>query len=121
VLKDVLMKRFLVFAVMIALFSAPAFAGKNSQTVSIPMAMQAGTTALTPGDYNVTWAGSGAAVQVTFARKNKAVVTVPAKLVEESNKNEGLDFNSQGGVEILQAIRLKSMTLLLESSPSSKK
>ena len=115
------MKRLLVFAVMIALFSAPAIAGKNSQTVSIPMAMQAGTTALTPGDYNVTWARSGAAVQVTFARKNKAVVTVPAKLVEESNKNEGLDFNSQGGVEILQAIRLKNMTLLLESSASSEK
>lgn len=115
------MKRFFVFAMMLALLSAPTFAAKNSQTVHVPMAMKAGSTELTPGDYNVTWAGSGSTVQVTFTQNKKVVATLPARLVEQNNKNEGLETASQNGAEVLQSIRMRNMTLLLESSPSYEK
>ena len=115
------MKRFFVFATMLTLLSAPAFAGKNSQTVTVPEAMKAGSAQLTPGDYNVTWEGSGANVQVTLTRNKKVVVTLPAKLVEEANKNEGLVTDSQGGVDVLHAIFMRNMTLIFESSSSPEK
>jgi hypothetical protein len=115
------MKRFLIVVTMLGLLSAPAFAGKNSQTVNVPMALKAGSAELAPGDYNVTWTGSGSDVQVTFTRNKKAIVTLPAKIVDKSNKNEGLDTSTQGGVEVLQAIRMSNMTLILESSSPSEK
>jgi hypothetical protein len=114
------MKRFFGFAMMLTLLVAPAFAGKNSQTVNFPTAMKVGSADVTPGDYNVTWTGSGTEVQVTLIRNRKVIVTLPAKLVEQNNKNEGLDMNTQGGVQTLQAIRLRNMSLILESTtPSS--
>jgi len=115
------MKRFFAFAMMLALFSAPAFAGKNSQTVNVPEAIKAGSAQLTPGDYNVTWEGSGANVQVTLTRNKKVVVTLPAKLVEETNKNEGLGTDNQGGVDVLHAIYMRNMTLLFDSSTVAQK
>jgi len=39
---------------------------------------------------------------------------VPAKLVEQPNRNEGLETDSQGGVELLHAILMKNMSLVLE-------
>jgi hypothetical protein len=114
------MKRFFGFAMMLTLLVAPAFAAKNSQTVNLPSAMKVGSTDVTPGDYNVTWTGSGPEVQVTLTRNRKVIVTLPAKLVEQTNKNEGLDVDTQGGVQTLQAIRLRNMSLILESTtPSS--
>ncbi|MGD0443969.1 MAG: hypothetical protein ABSA39_08535 [Edaphobacter sp.] len=113
------MKRIFVSVVMVALFSAPAFAAKNSQTVDVPSTLRAGSTMLVPGNYNVTWTGSGPDVQVTFAQGKKVVVILPAKLIEQSNRNEELDTDSQNGVEVLQAIRTRTMTLMFSNPPSS--
>ena len=115
------MKRFFVIAMMLTLMSAPAFAGKNSQNVNIPAALKAGSTDLPAGDYNVTWTGAGSEVQVTFTstKTRKAVATLPAKLVEESNKNEGLETDSQSGSDVLQRIRMKNSTLQFGDSAAS--
>jgi hypothetical protein len=113
------MKRLFGFAMMLALLAAPVFAAKNSQTVNLPTAMKVGSADVTPGDYDVTWTGSGPEVQVTLTRNRKVVVTLPAKLVEQVNKNQGLDMDNQGGVQTLQAIRLRNMSLILEGTPSS--
>ena len=110
------MKRFFVVAVMLALLSAPAFAGKNSQTVTVTTAVKAGSAMLSPGEYDLTWTGSGPETQVTFLQRKKVLVTLPAKLIEENNKNEEFDIDTQGGVEVLKAIRMRSMTLIFSSS-----
>jgi hypothetical protein len=120
-LEDTPMKRTLVFAIMLTLLSARAFAGRNSQTVNIPEPMKAGTTQLAAGDYNVTWTGTGSNIQVTFMQNRKVFATVPAQLVVESNKNQELETKVQGTVETLESIRMRNMTLVLESpSPSEK-
>lgn len=113
------MKRFLVFTVLLTLFSFPAFAAKNSETVTVTTKLKAGSTTLAPGDYDVTWTGSGPDTQVTFAQRKKVVVTLPAKLIEQNNKNQELDIESQSGVDVLKAIRMRTMTLILNDSSSS--
>lgn len=115
------MKRFVAFAMMLTIFSAPVFASGNSQTVNVPESMKAGSTQLAPGDYNVTWTGTGSNVQVTFAQNHKVFATVPAKLVEETNKYEGLQTNNKGGVATLESIHLRKVSLILEDSSSSEK
>jgi len=115
------MKRFFVIAVMLTLLSAPAFAGKNSQTVTVTSKVKVGSTTLAPGDYDLTWTGAGSDTQVTFSQRKKVLVTLPAKLTEENNKNEEMDIDSQSGVDVLKAIRTRSMTLLFKDSSSSDK
>ena len=113
------MKRFFGFALLFAAVSIPAVAAKNSQTVNVPVAMNAGSTKLAPGDYNVTWTGSGSDVQVTFAQSKKVVVTLPATLAEQKNRNKGLETHTQSGGEVLDTIRMDNITLKFAPAASS--
>ena len=117
------MKRSVGFAMMLTLLSAPAFAGKNSETVDIHEPVKAGSAQLAAGNYDVTWTGTGPNIQVTFTsmQNHKILATVPARLVVESNKYEGLNTNTQGSVENLESIHMKNMTLVFAVPPSSEK
>ena len=112
------MKRFFGIAMLVALFSAPAFAA-NSQTVNIPATVNVGSTQLPAGDYKVSWTGSGPNVQVTFAQNKKTFATVQANAVEQKNDRKGVTTNSQGGVSVLQSIQLSSVSLVLQGATSS--
>jgi len=117
------MKRSVSFAMMLTLLSAPAFAGKNSETVNIPEPMKAGSAQLAAGDYGVTWTGTAPNIQVTFTsmQNHKILATVPAQLVVESNKYQGLNTDTQGSVETLESIHMRNMTLVFAAPPSSEK
>ncbi len=104
---------------MLAALSLPALAAKNSETVSVPSPVKAGSAQLTPGDYDVTWTGTGPDVQVTFTRNKKVITTFPAKLVQGANNNVGLETDSKSGTEVLNAIRMHNMTLVVGAAPSS--
>jgi hypothetical protein len=113
------MKRFFGFALMLALISAPAFAGNNkSQNLTIPEAVQVGSTQVPAGDYKLTWTGEGSGVQVTLAQRNKTVVTFSAKAVA-GNNSPGINTETKSGVNQLQSIQLSKLSLVLESATSS--
>jgi hypothetical protein len=118
-LEDIVMKRFFGFVMLLTAISIPAVAAKNSQTVNVPVAVNAGSTKLAPGDYNVTWTGSGSNVQVTFAQSKKVVVTLPATMSEQKNRNVGLETHTQSGSEVLDSIRLDNLTLKFQGTTSS--
>jgi hypothetical protein len=52
----------------------------NARSVEIFDVVQIGTAELKPGKYKVEWQGSGPAVEVSFVRNWKTVVTVPGTL-----------------------------------------
>jgi hypothetical protein len=112
------MKRFLGSVVLLALSSSLAYA-KNSQTVNIGETITVGAAQLAPGDYKVSWTGTGPEVQVTLSRYGKAVVTVPAKVVEQRNVTPSVSTHSQGGVTLLESIGLSDMSLVIESAPTT--
>jgi hypothetical protein len=59
-------------------FGGNAYAARdNARSVEILDAVQIGTTELKPGNYKVEWQGTGPAVEVSFRRNGKTVVTVP--------------------------------------------
>ena len=112
------MKRFIGIAMILALFSAPAFAA-NSQTVNIPGTVKVGSTQLPAGDYKVTWTGSGSNVQVTLTQNKKTAATVKANAVAQKNDHNGVITNTQGGVAVLQSIQLSSVSLVIDGATSS--
>jgi hypothetical protein len=58
-------------------FGGSAYAARdNARSVEIYYAVQIGTTELKPGNYKVEWQGTGPAVEVSFRRNGKTVVTV---------------------------------------------
>lgn len=113
------MKRAFGYALLLASLSVPAFAAKNSESVTINSAVKVGTTELPAGDYKVSWTGAGSAVQVTFAQKGKAPVTVPAKAVEEKNRHVATITNEVGGAHVLQSLQLDHVTLTMTDNSAS--
>jgi hypothetical protein len=109
------MKRYFSYAVLLVLLSVPAFAGSNSQSISIPSAVTVGSVQLPAGDYKVNWTGAGPDVQVTLTRNGKSVVTTSAKVVAERNTYIGVGTQAQGSVNVLQTIQLSNVSLVLEA------
>jgi hypothetical protein len=117
--EELQMKRFFGSALLLVLVSVPAFAGKNSQTISLSENVKVGSTQIPAGDYKVTWTGSGSDAQVTLAQGGKTFVTVPAKVVEEKHNLSGFTVNTKDGVDRLDTIELNNFSLLLEAASTS--
>lgn len=113
------MKRAFGYALILASLSIPAFAEKNSQSLTINSPVKVGSTELPAGNYKVSWTGTGSAVQVTFAQKGKSPVTVPAKAVEQKNDHVATLTNEVGGVNVLESIQLHNLTLNLAGASAS--
>jgi hypothetical protein len=112
------MKRFVGYAAILALLSAPAFAAKNSSTVIIPEAVTVGTTQLPAAQYHVSWTGTGSSAQVTLTN-GKSTVTIPAKVVDQKNPVSSVLTETKGGSNVLEGINLNNVTLVFTPSPSS--
>jgi hypothetical protein len=117
--KEIHMKRFFGYAIILASLSIPAFAAKNAADITISSPVKVGTTQLPAGQYKVTWTGTGSAVQVTIAERGKASVTVPAKAVEEKNGRVAVLIDKVKGGDILQSIQLDKLTLQIAGAASS--
>jgi hypothetical protein len=110
------MQRIIGFALAILALSLPAFAAKNSATITLASPATVGSTKLAAGDYNVSWTGADANVQVTIAQNGKKVVTVPAKLVSAKNGYSSIDTSTVNGVTTVKAIMLDKITLELSAA-----
>lgn len=106
----------LVLALFLASLSIPAFASKNSQTVTFPEAVKVGSKQLPAGDYKVTWTGAGSAAQITIAQKRGPSVTAPGKVVEIKNGHTAVLTNHVGDANVLQSIELDNLSLVLTAA-----
>jgi hypothetical protein len=112
------MKKFIGYAAMLALVSAPAFAAKNSENIQIAHPVIVGTTQLPAGEYKVTWTETGSNAQVTLTH-GKSVVTLPAKVVEQKHYDTALQTDNKDGASILLGIDLSKVSVEFTPSPSS--
>jgi hypothetical protein len=117
--EEIQVKRFFGFALLVVLFSAPAFAARNSQTVNLSENVKVGSTQIPAGNYKVTWTGSGSDAQVTLAQGGKTFVTVPAKVVGEKHDHSAITVSTRDGADVLETIDLNNVSLVLEGSPTS--
>jgi hypothetical protein len=117
-IEEIPMKRFFCLTFALVLLCVPAFAGKKSQTVYMPEAVQLGSTKLPAGEYKMIWTGSGSNVQVTLLQKEKAVATFPATAVEGKNQ-PGVTTSGLGGTVVLESIQLDHVSLVLQGATHS--
>jgi hypothetical protein len=116
--KENIMKRLFGYALVLALAAAPAFAAKNSQSVTLAQSVKVGSTEIPAGDVKVSWTGTGDSVQVTLAENGKTV-TIPAKLIQEKNSHKGYTVSRTSGSDQLEAIQLSNISLQLENPTAS--
>jgi hypothetical protein len=114
--KEIQMKRFFGFAFMLVLFTAPAFAGNKAQKMTVPTAVQIGSTPIRAGVYDLTWTGSGSNAQVTLAQNKKTVVTFTASAVE-GKSTPGIETYNHDGVAVLTTIHMDKVTFTLVGAP----
>jgi hypothetical protein len=112
-------KSLFVFAAL--LIPALAFAAeKKSANVEIDQPLKVADTQLAPGQYRVTWDGSGSDVTVTFLKGNKTVATAPAKLVNTSSNQNAIEtFTTADKTQLLKAVDLKNLTIQFQTPVSA--
>jgi len=113
------MKRSLAFGFLMVLFSLSLHAAQNSQKVFLTAPTRVGAATLPAGECKLTWAGSGADVQLTFAVKGQNPVTVPAEVVEKKSGVHAMETSTVNGVDVLHAVILDKVTFVLRSSSVS--
>jgi hypothetical protein len=116
------MKRISLFALLFSLLSIPALAANNTQTVTFTDTVTIGSAKLPAGDYKITWTGAAPNVQVTLVQKDArhpATATTAARLVDEKHDRVQLMTRNDAGVNALEQIQLKSVSLVFSASPAS--
>lgn len=113
------MKSKILFAAAMVL-SVPAMAfaaSKNSANMSIDQAVYVAGTQLAPGQYKLSWEGTGTDVTVVFTEGKKTIATTSAKLVSNRNNLEAIETTTAGNNKsVLQAVDLKDLTLRFEDA-----
>jgi hypothetical protein len=111
------MKKTLLFALVLALVSLPAFAAKNP-SINIPEDVKVGSTFVPAGNYSLTITGTGPEVQVTLNQGKKTIASFSAKEVQEKGLT-GISANDSGKVPTLAGIQLHDVSLVLDDAPRS--
>jgi hypothetical protein len=108
-------------AAMGFLIPALAFAGsKNSTNLQLDQPVTVAGTQLAPGQYKVTWDGSGPNVTVSFAEGRKTVATAQGKLLSNPTNEQAIETQTvAGNPTVLQAIDLKKITIQFENTATS--
>ena len=116
------MNRLSSLALILALFSLPAFAAKNSQTVNFGDAVMVGSTQLPAGDYKVSWEATGSNVQVTLEQKgvsHPVTATATAQVVEQKNPRSGFTVDSKGGINMLETLQFSKFNVVFAGSTAN--
>jgi len=113
------MKRFWGFALILGMLSIPAFAAKNSQSLTVTTPVKVGTTQLAAGSYDLSWTGTGSTVQLSINQNGKTIVTVPAKATQTKSSVVSMSTDKVGGVDVLQSIQLHKVNLVLTGATAN--
>jgi hypothetical protein len=100
-------------AAMVFLIPALTFAGaKNSANLKLDQSVTVAGSQLAPGQYKLTWEGSGPDVTVKFAEGKNVVATAPAKLVNTSTNQEAIETDTVAdSTRLLRAVDLKKVMI----------
>jgi len=116
------MKRILGLGLVLALFSLPMLAAKNSQVFYVPANVRIGDTQVPEGRIDVTWtAAAGSQVQLTIKTQNGKTMTVPASVIEEKHNAASVMTSVAGGVLQVQGFRTKTASFVIQDVPKSTK
>ncbi len=113
-------KSLLAAAIVLLIPSLALARPKNSANVELDQAVEVAGTQLAPGQYKLTWEGSGPNVTVNFDEGRKTVVTASAKLVKNPTNQEAIETDTAAGnTTVLKEIDLKNISIQFEDAAPS--
>lgn len=115
------MKSKSLFVCAMLLVPALAFAAeKKSANVQIDQPVTVAGTQIAPGQYHLTWEGTGSDVTVSFLKGSKTVATAPAKLVNASNNEPAIETaTTPDKTLVLKAVDLNKLTIQFQTPVSA--
>jgi len=105
-------RSFTLSAVLVALLSMTVWAAdSNKATIRLSEPTIVGSAQLAPGEYKLTWTGTGSDVQATFSQGKKTVATVPAHLVQEASGYSSPVIRTNSETKALLGVGLPKVSL----------
>ena len=110
-----------LFVSAMLLIPALAFAAeKKSANVEIDQPVTVAGTQLAPGQYRLTWDGTGSEVTVSFLKGGKTVATAPAKLVNAAGNEPAIEtVTNPDKTQTLKAVDLNNLTIQFQAPVSA--
>jgi phenolic acid decarboxylase len=120
------MKRILGLGLLLALFSLPLLAAKNSAVFVLAFDVRVGDIQLPQGHWNVTWTEtSGSQVQLTIKAGDKKretkTITIPAQVIQGKQSNATVGTVVLNGVRYLKEIQTKEARFIIQDAPNDVK
>lgn len=119
--KEKMKSKTLFAAATVLLTPVLAFgASKNSAKFTLDEPVTVAGTALAPGEYKLTWEGTGPDVTVNFAEGKTIVASATAHLVNNRNEEEAIETNKAAdNTTVLQEIDLNKLTIQFQNAATS--
>ena len=111
--------RFTLGAIAVVLLSVSGWASDRMKAdIQIYNTVHVGSTQLAPGEYEITWTGSGTSAEVTFSQGKKVIATVPAQLTQERSGYSSPALHTDSVSNTLIEVELPKVSLSFTSDNS---
>ena len=108
--------KFTLGAIALVLLSVSGWASdKMKANIHIDKPVNVGSTQLAPGEYELTWTGSGTSAEATFSQGKKVIATVPAQVTQERSGYPGPALHTDSVSNTLTGVQLPKVSLSFTS------
>jgi hypothetical protein len=111
--------KFALGTIALVLLSVSGWASdKMKANIQIYNTVNVGSTQLAPGEYQLTWTGTGTNAEAIFLQGKKVIATVPAQVTEERSGYSGPALQTDSVSNTLIGVELPKVSLSFTSDSS---
>jgi hypothetical protein len=111
--------KFTLGTMALVLLSLSAWASDRMKAnIQIYKIVNLGSTQLAPGEYQLTWTGSGTGAEATFSQGKNVIATVPAQVTQERSGYSGPALHTDSVSNTLTGVELPKVSLSFISDNS---
>ena len=111
--------KFTLGTIALVLLSVSGWASdKMKANIQIYNTVNVGSTQLAPGEYQLTWTGTGTNAEAIFLQGKKVIATVPAQVTEERSGYSGPALQTDSVSNTLTGVELPKVSLSFTSDSS---
>jgi hypothetical protein len=111
--------KFTLGTIALVLLSVSGWASdKMKANIQIYNTVNVGSTQLAPGEYQLTWTGSGTNAEATFSHGKKVIATVPAQVTQARSGYSGPALYTDTASNRLTGVELSKVSLSFTSDSS---
>jgi len=111
--------KFALGTIALVLLSVSGWASdKMKANIQIYNTVNVGSTQLAPGEYQLTWTGSGTSAEATISQGKKVIATLPAQVTQVRSGYSGPALQTDSVSNTLKGVELPNVSLSFTSDSS---